>query len=140
MLQIAVKDVMIRRGNLLLTPENTVVLGGQASMSLNEPLMIFSSLPCLMCMFWLQVDDLEAARQKALKRWNQPACEPSATVSELMLRLTTTVAWAHMTSTFRNTHTVCTVRAIAPELYKSAKNSVSSSVLACPCSWQDLQK
>lgn len=46
--KIAVKDVMIRRGNLLLTPENTVVLGGQ-------------------------VDELEAARQKALKRWNQPA-------------------------------------------------------------------
>lgn len=32
-LQIAVKDVMIRRGTLLLTPENTVVLGGQASTS-----------------------------------------------------------------------------------------------------------
>ena len=38
MLQIAVKDVMIRRGNLLLTPGNTVMLGGQASTSFIRPL------------------------------------------------------------------------------------------------------
>ena len=94
LLQIAVKDVMIRRGILLLTPGNTVMLGGQASTSLIRPLMIYSSLPFLMCMCWVQVDDLEAARQKTLKRWNQPACEPYAQVSETMLRLFTTVSWS----------------------------------------------
>ena len=118
LLQIAVKDVIMRRGTLLLTPENTVVLGGQASTSLIKPLVLYSSLPSLMCMFWLQVDDLEAARQKALKRWHQPACEPSATVSESMLRLMTAVFWSHMTCKCTNTCTGHTVLAIAPKSYQ----------------------
>ncbi|DBA78847.1 TPA: recQ-mediated genome instability protein 1 [Trebouxia sp. C0004] len=45
--QIAIKDVTVRRGILLLVPDNTVVLGGQ-------------------------VEELENARQQALKRWSQP--------------------------------------------------------------------
>ncbi|DBA79336.1 TPA: recQ-mediated genome instability protein 1, variant 2 [Trebouxia sp. C0005] len=48
--KIAIKDVTVRRGTLLLMPDNTVVLGGQ-------------------------VENLENARQQALKRWSQPVCE-----------------------------------------------------------------
>ena len=78
-----------------------------------------------MCMIWLQVDDLEAARQKALKRWNQPACEFSATVSKLMLHFLTIVLWTHMTCICKNLCIICTVPAIAPELYNFAGKSAS---------------
>ena len=89
-----------------------------------------------MCMFRLQVDDLEAARQKALKRWNQPASEPFAAVLKSMLHLMTTVFWSHMTSICTNTCSKHALPATASESY----NSAEQNVLACPCSWQDLQK
>ncbi|KAK9845921.1 hypothetical protein WJX81_006044 [Elliptochloris bilobata] len=51
--KVALTDAKVRRGVLLLRPENVVVLGGQ-------------------------VERLEAARQRALARWHQPAMGRSA--------------------------------------------------------------
>ena len=104
---------MVRRGTLLLTPENTIVLGGQASTSLLNSALVWSSL-CLIWMLELQVDDLEAARQKALKRWNQPACKPPFDYFQ-----DDSFVDAHPTCICSNLLSSCTMPSAAPGSYKN---------------------
>ena len=69
----------VRRGVLLLGPENVVVLGGQARSLLASALCprsmqaVVSPASKLTAVCSSQVERLEAARQKAMTCWHQPA-------------------------------------------------------------------